>query len=397
MNKDHSTITEQYTISELNRHGRVFHGTKIPVGRDPETGKVRQFSYVKHTKDEVSDAILSDTRSPLQGAVQEKLCTDITIGELADRFWQSKQAFMSSSYKYSMNYWLDSIKRYLNDLPAADLSATRAELFQTELMLEENGPSNCSINSIMSVLGSVMEFAKGEQIPVFNPIKYISRLPKTNKKCRLPDISQLNAFLELMKDLGDYYILTILLISLGIRFGECIAITEDDILYDRHLIHIHKHIIWQREVTPHRTQLRKNRKMNDTYYVTYPENSLPYIRDAISLQEERRHRYGAEYHNHAHFILTDENGDMIQHSRYYSRFKHRARKCGMPDLAIHDMRRIVAMNLYRKTGDVRAVQSALGHIQPYSSTIYLMKLSQSDSPITFTADEAYRHLAEERI
>ena len=185
MNKDHSTITEQYTISELNRHGRVFHGTKIPVGRDPETGKVRQFSYVKHTKDEVSDAILSDTRSPLQGAVQEKLCTDITIGELADRFWQSKQAFMSSSYKYSMNYWLDSIKRYLNDLPAADLSATRAELFQTELMLEENGPSNCSINSIMSVLGSVMEFAKGEQIPVFNPIKYISRLPKTNKKCRL--------------------------------------------------------------------------------------------------------------------------------------------------------------------------------------------------------------------
>ena len=162
------------------------------------------------------------------------------------------------------------------------------------------------------------------------------------------------------------------------------------------MIRINKHIIYHREIdSPNFTELQQNRKMNDSYYVTLPESCLPYIKRALSLQEEWRSRLGSEYRNDMHFIITDENGDKIQHSRYYSRFKHRARKCGLPELTIHDIRRAVAVNIYKQTGDIMAVQSALGHAQPFSSAIYLMKLTQPDSPISYTADEAYRHLKED--
>ena len=81
----------------------------------------------------------------------------------------------------------------------------RAELFQSELMLAEGGPSYNSINSIMWLLSSLMEFAKGEQIPAFNAVKYVNRLLITEKRHALPDMEQLNAFLGLMENLGIYY------------------------------------------------------------------------------------------------------------------------------------------------------------------------------------------------
>ena len=396
MKSDDGNSIDLYTISEVKRHGHIMMGTKIPVGRDPETGKVRQFSYVKHTSEEVLDAIRSDSYSPLHGAIQNKLCTDITIGELADRFWEAKYAFWSSNTRYNKKVALEWIKRFLNDLPAIELSAMRAELFQSELILAEDGPTCNSINLIMQLLSSIIEFAKGEQVPVFNTVKYVKSLPKVEQRRVLPDVSQIKTFLESMKVYDVYFILTMLLISLGIRFGECISLTEDDILFDQQLIRINKHIIWDRENAPfYHTQLKQSRKMNDSYYVTLPEISLSYINQALSLQKEQMVKLGASYNNEMKLILTDENGEKIRHYKYYSRYRYRAKKCGIPSLSPHDMRRIVAINIYKETRDIRAVQNVLGHIQPFSSAMYIMSLKQPDAPITFTADEAYRHLAEE--
>ena len=243
---------------------------------------------------------------------------------------------------------------------------------------------------------TIIEFAKGEQVPVFNTVKYVKSLPKVEQRRVLPDVSQIKTFLESMKVYDVYFILTMLLISLGIRFGECISLTEDDILFDKQLIRINKPIIWDRENAPfYHTQLKQSRKMNDSYYVTLPEISLSYINQALSLQKEQMVKLGASYNNEMKLILTDENGEKIRHYKYYSRYRYRAKKCGIPSLSPHDMRRIVAINIYKETRDIRAVQNVLGHIQPFSSAMYIMSLKQPDAPITFTADEAYRHLAEE--
>ena len=51
---------QDLTVSEVKRGSACLVGTKIPAGRDPVTGKIRQVSYVKHTDAEILDAVQRD-------------------------------------------------------------------------------------------------------------------------------------------------------------------------------------------------------------------------------------------------------------------------------------------------------------------------------------------------
>ncbi|MFH1311979.1 MAG: tyrosine-type recombinase/integrase [Candidatus Eisenbacteria bacterium] len=70
-------------------------------------------------------------------------------------------------------------------------------------------------------------------------------------------------------------------------------------------------------------------------------------------------------------LFPSRNGDHLSHRQVQLRFKHWLGEAGIKrHLTVHSLRHTFAMNLYRNTGDLRLVQTALGHKHVSTTEIY---------------------------
>jgi len=70
-------------------------------------------------------------------------------------------------------------------------------------------------------------------------------------------------------------------------------------------------------------------------------------------------------------LFPSRSGDHLSHRQVQLRFKHWLDRTGITrHLTVHSLRHTFAMNLYRKTGDLRLVQTALGHRHVSTTEIY---------------------------
>jgi site-specific recombinase XerD len=70
-------------------------------------------------------------------------------------------------------------------------------------------------------------------------------------------------------------------------------------------------------------------------------------------------------------LFPSRNGGHLSCRQVQLRFKHWLRAAGIDsDYTVHSLRHTFAMNLYQKTGDLRLVQTALGHKRITTTEIY---------------------------
>ena len=70
-------------------------------------------------------------------------------------------------------------------------------------------------------------------------------------------------------------------------------------------------------------------------------------------------------------LFPSRNGGHLSRRQVQLRFKHWLRVAGIDGkYSVHSLRHTFAMNLYRKTGDLRLVQTTLGHKRITTTEIY---------------------------
>ena len=70
-------------------------------------------------------------------------------------------------------------------------------------------------------------------------------------------------------------------------------------------------------------------------------------------------------------LFPSRNGGALGRRQVQLRFHHWLKKAGIKrHLTVHSLRHTVAMNLYRESGDLRLVQTALGHRHISTTEIY---------------------------
>jgi integrase/recombinase XerC len=70
-------------------------------------------------------------------------------------------------------------------------------------------------------------------------------------------------------------------------------------------------------------------------------------------------------------LFPSRNGGHLSPRQVQLRFKHWLKVAGIdPKYSVHSLRHTFAMTLYRKTGDLRLVQTALGHKRITTTEIY---------------------------
>lgn len=184
------------------------------------------------------------------------------------------------------------------------------------------------------------------------------KLPKVSKKEIRPlEDGQLAHFLELIEGHTHEYLFKITLFT-GMREGEVLGLTWDDIDFQRGELHITK-------------QLRREQKKGGEYYFSTPKNGKgriialsPSVVKLFKLQKQKEALKQLEAGDNwinSQLIFTNPCGDRLSYRTVYDCFKRVVREMGHPELRFHDLRHQFAVISLQNGDDIKTVQHNLGH------------------------------------
>lgn len=226
-----------------NGEGTIYYSEKlnrwvgqVVVGRKAD-GKLNRKTLYGKTRKEVKDKIVD-----LQAKVQNNTFIDkssITIGELGLEIIENKHnANIISDNTYSRDLGsFEHINKAIGHIPIQ-----KVEPFQLQDFLNsKKSYAQSTIKKFNEMLNRIFEEAIKRDIIIKNPLA-LTMKPKSLKRTKEVDsltIEEQKAFCEEMKN--DIYenILSLALHS-GMRIGEILALTPDDINFEKGLIHIQR-------------------------------------------------------------------------------------------------------------------------------------------------------------
>lgn len=251
-------------------------------------------------------------------------------------------------YKIDINY---RIRPYFEFQKLKKIRVDQIEEFRAKLS-QELSPK--SVNNCLALLKTVFKKAVLWKMIQFSPATEASFLKVPKEKFSWWEKEEhIIKFLQFAK--GDrYYLAYRLALDLGLRLGEIIGLSKDDVNLSRRQIHIHRQWL-EKEKRYGPTKQNKER------FVTYAENSDlgPLLAKAIETSS----------HKEALFITSSGNrlgGRKL--SGYH--FKRLVAKAEVPDIRFHDLRHTFASWFMIKNDDIWTLKGILGHADVQTTQRY---------------------------
>lgn len=335
---------------------------------DRRTGKQREHSKggFRTKKEAQLAAAKAETKIDYHGFIEDG-------NERVDKFFEEWLETYKKPHVKPITYSVQERNVRLNILPRwgkyrlKDITRNEYQKWINELRKRY---SEGTVRRIHSIMNSALNDAVYEfHIMRENPVQRI-RIPKDAEKSKsIPYFTreELDKFLEQSRTPEkhakyqhsiQYYVLFTLMARTGIRIGEALALTWDDL-----------------------DEINKNLTVNKT--LVYPLNSTPYISTPKSKMSERtikldditakvlkRHRVNQKevYLRYPNYKPTKDNIIFHQHDGRWLRtnvvrqhFKNLCKRAGVPVLSPHALRHTHAVHLLEAGANIKYVSERLGH------------------------------------
>lgn len=242
-------------------------------------------------------------------------------------------------YEIDLKYRIEPFFRYM---PLVNINPQLVEEFRSRIMRDRK-LSKKSINNCMGVL-SVM-FTCGERW------RMVDKSPVVTQPLKIERVEygwwhnskDIMKFLNCARENSRYYSLFLTAIETGMRLGELIGLSKQDINFDFHYIKVHRQ--W----------LDKKKR-----YGSCKGNNIRTIPISEELAEILRNTVNESPHPEAIFVTRTGNRAM---GRKVSgvHFKHLVKKSGVPDIKFHDVRHSFASHYMKNGGQIWDLKQILGH------------------------------------
>lgn len=330
---------------------------RYTVDTDPQTGKQLRRSIYGKTQKEVRERLRQITSDVDTGeyvapcAMKFSEWLDIWLEE----YLTGRSPLTVSTYE---GYCKNHINPVFENLRLDSITPIHVQKFINNLANSDLSPK--TIKNIHGILHRCLQQAVLIGYLRTNPAD-ICNLPKIVKSKITPlSDEEITLFIQQLKKIHHpYATLYIFTLFTGMRQGEVLGLSWDDVNFRRNIIYV-------------RRQLRRLRGKGEGYEFASPkDNDSRIIRPADAVMTMLKHHYikqqeqklaaGCLWENPDNLVFTNEFGKHLVHVTVYKKFKQVVSELGIPNCRFHDLRHTYAVVSLENGDDIKTVQENLGH------------------------------------
>lgn len=343
------------------------------VGRlyyeDPVTGLGRRAQVAGPTKSSVSKQLRTMTQRIGEGAPARDAAGLFDV--FATRWLES--SLPASNRKQTTKVLYAGLTRNhiigsdLGKLPMKNLRPTSVERFVTQLRAK--GLSDSTVRQIYTVARAIADDAVRDGLMARNPFATVRRPRVTASEARFLEPHQIGQLLEAARD-SRYGLLFELLVHTGLRRGEALALTWDDVDLEDRLMRVRGTLARvDGKLTVFEPKSAKSRR---TIPLSAPAAEV--LLRAQGRTEQDRERAAQLWVHSGHVFVTDI-GEPCDPRNALRALTVAARRAGLDRVGLHTLRHSAASVMLSERVPLNVVSQILGH-----------------SGISITAD-VYGHIA----
>lgn len=263
-----------------------------------------------------------------------------------------KETVKAATYNRLLISYKQFLKYAISRLRVLDVRSVDIQKYVNALI--RDGYSASTVKKQFNLISAYMKYAYSEGY-IRTPVYLSVKLPKQPKRKTSSEKVKTYSLLEQKRLLEEFntmkhkvYALAILMLETGMRVGEALCLTEDDIDWDRRAVTINKTLV--RFTTQKGVNFVQNGAKSDT-----SNRVIPLNRKALSvLKELCDGRRG--------YIFSGEDRDKpftYETVRYH--LKEACKNAEVEYKGNHAFRHTFATNCYRRGCDVKLLSKLLGH------------------------------------
>lgn len=329
----------------------------FPTGLYTDNGKREYIYRYTNTQTEAVEVLHQLQAEKAMGVSQST--TAVTVGEWMENWIEKRKApklTPSTLTSYRNNFRLH-IKPYLGNIPLKELST-----YHIQRCLDAIGGSYSTFVKNQNIIHGALEKAVELGMIVRNPCKGVTFPEDDTEKMRVLSKEEQERFIKALD--GEYYrpMLLMYLYS-GLRLGEGIPLTWEDIDLEKRTIRVNKKAIVRHDYASHTAKLEVQdfcKTKSSKRRVVITSGLVGVLREYKAERMEQAEKAGREW-NESDLAFPNTRGNMIYSRNLQTSLEKIFARAGIEGATMHTLRHTYATRCFEAGVDIKAVSEQLGH------------------------------------
>lgn len=330
---------------------------RIDVGNDPITGKRKQSSFGPYkSRTEAKKELIRILDQVNAGTYFEPSDKEFE-SFINEWFVTVYKTQVHPSTADSRKYMID--KRLIPYFGKRPLKSLTKQLMAKFISDQSNeGYSAAYIKNIYSLLNQAFDTAVEWTLIKENPIKGIRKpsVKRGNKVDKTWNKEEINRFL-LMASERDIAVPYIVSIHTGVRRGELLALTWDDVDWEQGKIRINKNV---HRVKGEGLKIGATKTENSNRTIPLPAYVMDVLMKHRTVRDSLKTHYGEEF-NPLNLVFPSVKGTILDPDNFSRQFRKIVEQLDVRKISLHGLRHTHATILMRMGVNARVVADRLGH------------------------------------